>query len=704
MKHEVDWMEPGVRAFVDKDAGMHKWETDYFLSYLTLGYADPTGERGIDRFRRSQGHLLRHPEQEALTALATAWTSLFEVLVVHLDQGLEVVDTVSEDSFFIQEHRATHYLKEGALFFGWLTPYYNSYELVGGSISVSPAHEDLMLETLFDEMEKARAEHPDKSDKELFQIRVPTLIRTLRHAVENWAPVLHTPDGQAVEKFRKVYAINERDAQTVSDKLEQSAEINRVKEGSYVWRQGGAHNDEQLSTLAFINVRTVRLEVTTMTKNAMTMCERFLHAKLGKKIQHRSEEQISFKDIMEERWREHTGYAEETDPYREFPTIKQLEQTRRLESRQTPRPSKSNRRRLADGEVVLPRLAHETMKKLVPGVYRVAKRAATEERARWTDETGTLDPETLINLDYVNEFLFAFGNEIHNGPRKLPEDACRKEADLLFSHLFNMANFELHRRKVFWVDESLAWMLRQTDLDVPGQLIQLPFPAFVLAFTDHETLDLSLPLLRDVRPVDEERTIHLITLYVVLGAEGDDGREYRFTFLFDAFDGQWPYLLSRSLWVRPQDRLDEVLDSHCPDVDAERLDPVFKAPELKKLLHLAINSILYTTCALLDPITLPPRQVKKTRATGNTGSSTPCNESSEEVYYLPGKIPISRIRQLKQLDAEEQVQGLMKRFMVRGHWRRAPTQWRDQRLRWIEPYWKGPDIGNIIEKEYKLKL
>jgi hypothetical protein len=41
--------------------------------------------------------------------------------------------------------------------------------------------------------------------------------------------------------------------------------------------------------------------------------------------------------------------------------------------------------------------------------------------------------------------------------------------------------------------------------------------------------------------------------------------------------------------------------------------------------------------------------------------------------------------------------------MVRGHWRRAVKTWTDQRLRWIEPHWKGPDMAAIIEHAYRLK-
>ena len=46
---------------------------------------------------------------------------------------------------------------------------------------------------------------------------------------------------------------------------------------------------------------------------------------------------------------------------------------------------------------------------------------------------------------------------------------------------------------------------------------------------------------------------------------------------------------------------------------------------------------------------------------------------------------------------------ILRRFMVRGHWRRAASSWTDQRLRWIQPYWKGPDLAAVIERTYKLK-
>jgi hypothetical protein len=77
--------------------------------------------------------------------------------------------------------------------------------------------------------------------------------------------------------------------------------------------------------------------------------------------------------------------------------------------------------------------------------------------------------------------------------------------------------------------------------------------------------------------------------------------------------------------------------------------------------------------------------------------------SSEEVYFLPGAIEISQLRRLQELHRIPAGRTIARRFLVRGHWRRAPVNAADQRMRWVRPYWKGPDMATIIGRTYKLK-
>lgn len=115
----------------------------------------------------------------------------------------------------------------------------------------------------------------------------------------------------------------------------------------------------------------------------------------------------------------------------------------------------------------------------------------------------------------------------------------------------------------------------------------------------------------------------------------------------------------------------------------ERIDP------WAKLLHAIVNAILYAGSAGVEPV---PRQPRRSPPSG-----VPADSDGGGLYYLPGKISISHLRNYEAIERGQRGGQLMHRFMVRGHWRRANPNWKDQRMRWIEPYWKGPDLATIIE-------
>ena len=132
----------------------------------------------------------------------------------------------------------------------------------------------------------------------------------------------------------------------------------------------------------------------------------------------------------------------------------------------------------------------------------------------------------------------------------------------------------------------------------------------------------------------------------------------------------------------------------------------FLAPEMKKLVHLTVNAILYSTSRLLEPVTVSPEGWR--RPGGRAGRHGPGRRSTktysdEDVFHLPGTIDIGTLKRLRDLERTGDGRQVLRRFMVRGHWRRPGPTWKDQRLRWIEPYWKGPDMGMIIERDYRLR-
>jgi hypothetical protein len=153
--------------------------------------------------------------------------------------------------------------------------------------------------------------------------------------------------------------------------------------------------------------------------------------------------------------------------------------------------------------------------------------------------------------------------------------------------------------------------------------------------------------------------------------------------------------------TEPDARLDAMLDSHFPEVDVDGLAPIFECAALRQLLGLIINAILYATSAEAQPERCP--QPERCQPPGRAVVGERRAFSSEQVYYLPGKIDIRTLRKLQRLRRQSGHGQLTSRSLVRGHWRRANWRWQDQRPWWIRPYWRGPSGAPIIERDYRLK-
>ena len=238
-------------------------------------------------------------------------------------------------------------------------------------------------------------------------------------------------------------------------------------------------------------------------------------------------------------------------------------------------------------------------------------------------------------------------------------------------------------------------------------------------FTDRGTLEIAESLLsQETECSMRGRTLRILSVYVARerAVAEDEPQVLNVTFLFDAQGDTWPYLVSRELFVQPDEHLDGILDSHHPSVSRETRDPIFLAPELKKLVHLVSNAILYATSAHLEPLLLSSKLRRLEQSLTGKGQRKrepllrPALQAARRVlssedasFHLPGHIDITTIKRLRELPETESGQTLMKRFMVRGHWRRPNPDWQDQRLRWIEPYWKGPELAAAIEREYRMK-
>lgn len=341
-----------------------------------------------------------------------------------------------------------------------------------------------------------------------------------------------------------------------------------------------------------------------------------------------------------------------------------------------------------------PPLGHERMEAQIPGLAALARMIAEPIlRAAGGLVRRAYPREELIQHPAFERYLAeqALPAALLHGSRSIMDKRQSFAAPLEV-----WCNLEIHRHKVFWVDWKLSWQFGATDPDVTGDLLRLPFPAFAVAFTDRYALGLVERLISRAAENPERRgLLRVVTVYVLESSQRDDGRNVRLVFVCDALDHRGPYIFRRELWIEPDSSLEAIIDAPGPGRGAERLPS--SAP-LQRLLRLIINVILYATSANAVTELREPPQPRDVRP-GRTGRG---HVSSEAVHYLPGKIDITRLRQL-QLYVRGGGGDLLHRSMVRGHFRRPNPDWSDQRKRWIEPYVRGPEDAPTVEREYRLK-
>jgi len=331
-----------------------------------------------------------------------------------------------------------------------------------------------------------------------------------------------------------------------------------------------------------------------------------------------------------------------------------------------------------------PRLGHESMQ-AIPA-FRAAAAALSESLRVPPGAPVRLVSEDDLALPAVESMLHQRHAIVRQVYGWTAEDALR-ETQQLCTHLAAAANHELAGRKTFWVSADLAEALVQTNLDIPGDVLQLPFAACAFVFNDAPTLELATALIH--RHAAVEALYRTLTVYA-FPSRNDAEPGFDFVFLADAYDGEWPYLISRSVLTDGKRNLDEILDSH-PESSTDEL---FRDPNMGELLKLVVNAVLYTTSAdyRKEWRTPAPPALSPTRAV----------LSGDGVYYLPGRIPIGPGQATEAPAGPRTGATIVKRFWVRGHWRRPHSSWQDQRVRWIAPYLKGPDVAAIVEREYAL--
>jgi hypothetical protein len=253
-----------------------------------------------------------------------------------------------------------------------------------------------------------------------------------------------------------------------------------------------------------------------------------------------------------------------------------------------------------------------------------------------------------------------------------------------------LASWRLHRSKLFEVDPRLCTLLGATDMTLPVEALRLPFPAFALVFDDRLTLGLAERALARHDDLSargrllRRLTVHASELELPLGQRG-----LRLAFMLDAGQADEPALLIETLQLEEEATLDSALDA------------LGGGPAMRDLSAFVAGVICYATSrdATVQHRAVPPTPSRPAPA---PAAARPFLVA-DEVLFLPLPIDISNAEVIHLVRQRRVGAAQVVRYMVRGHWRRANENWKDQRPRWIAPHWRGPSAAAILERPYRLR-
>jgi hypothetical protein len=700
------------------------------------------GRFAVDRFLDEHAPELSEGEKLYLRTLRVSSMRLYEIEEVRPGESLTLRDILEGDRITIQERLGSRTLHR----FEWIAARVCALGASGkpeleGVLFISDFHHQSVRDGLRRARDTHLAENPGATVDSFYKTTPPSFHDVWAGAIlEPYVPKLANTDGEEMVITQVLFDVLDRHA--LAEALDKTEGLSREEGEGLRWHWSGENAKGETVTLGLLEQREDALHLET---NSLARGERgraLVEREAGAAVRHRAtvheDMQRRLQDELKkpkEKSRTQGGREEIPFEIQEALVLDHMARHYRkwldepvpaLDGR-VPREAakdKAMRPRLIEllhgldrgyqrslamgapafdpswmwGELGLvdeeaashpPPLAHERIAELIPGSGELCQSVAEAVRRRpdFKDAASVVTEQEAGGTLELQRFVRERG-----GAPRAPDGS-------LLPYLERLVNFHLHRRKSFWVDEALAYMLAQTDLDVVGRELRLPFPSFALVFTDRHVLSMAERLLaRQEGCVLAGQYLRVATVFATELRAGDE-RTLQLCFALDALGADLPVLVTRAIPLRDDQPVAQHIDSIAPSPPIEPVVP--NANPMRGLLQVTINAILYATSAGVEPELRPAPARAKGRPRIRGGP--PITFSSDAIYFLPGAIEISHVRRLQELDRVPDGRTILRRFMVRGHWRRAAASWSDQRMRWIQPYWKGPDMAAIIERTYKLK-
>lgn len=423
------------------------WDPGIAVAYVHHGHRSADGSRLIDRFIAARGRTLSPGEAAATVALQRARASLFEVVAVRKGIGLDLRDALSEGTLHVRDITGSAQLHENDVLFAWVMELLDHRELTAAALIIEGALAERVRASLNAELTIARTRWPG--------IAAADLVGSIAWAVFDALEAARSDEDARRDAVvvAPSYSFDDDD----DDDDDSDLNIDWIYDANSppdpeVWLA----TDETLKLAAIeahhralaIDLPNPRLHATlhavvenqlaarTPAETVVTL-ERFLAAGV---MRHEAVHAIgsvvagAIWDVLRRQ------AAVDRDAM--IAALARLDPSEWRDGEPEVEPPTS-----------IPPLGHELMYGRVPGLRVAVERAAGDmRRSGWTEST-ILDPPQLLARSTIGAFLERHVAALVAAGSS--QRAALDDGDLLSVHAFSILTYELHRRKTFWVDESL---------------------------------------------------------------------------------------------------------------------------------------------------------------------------------------------------------------------------------------------------------
>lgn len=635
------------REITERAGSGAPWDASVAAAYIHHGHRGADGIRIIDRFVGARGRDLSAGEAAAAIALQRARASLFEIVAARAGVGLDLRDLRTDETVHVRDVTGSAHLRERDVMFAWVMAFPDHLELTGAGCIVQRIHVEHVRAAIETELALARTRWPAIAEADLVG-SIAWVVADALHDVS----LEHNPVDEARAR---------------SSSRDDSGDRNDLDAGFCDDANAAPDPEQWLGLDESVKIRAIEAHHAEL---AIDLPNPTMHATLHVAV----ENQLAANTPPETRATLERLSAAGVARHAAVHAIGSVvaEALWEMLRHETFHDREAMIGALAaldpsdwrDGEpsspslAVIPPLGHELVYRRVHG-FRAAIESAVRAMRRdgWT-ESMIFAPPQLLERSTIGEFLFRYAATLV--VEGWERQTAIADADLLSIHAFSILTFEFHRKKTFWVDESLAFMLAYTRLDVRGEGFRLPFKGFALVFTDRETLALG----EAVAKLDPHATVsglplRGLTVYVTQLPTKRGAIGLHLAFMLDADTDTWPWLITRDLEIEPEHTLDEIIESRF--ADSQNPDPIFRSIEMRKLVQLVVNAILFAGSSPAWPVVGAPHSRSEHMPVAKARGRPPLppqrerpDRTEEHVWHLPGKIPIRQVRALRELQRDRQ--------------------------------------------------